>query len=255
MTNGRVSNIFGGGSAEVIEAVFRVYFPERPLTVLDMTVGKGVFWKWERQGIDLTTWDKDERCHPDRVVDWTTPEVMAETMPYDVVVFDPPFAAIGPSKVFSGIAERSGARRGEGLRSIHDVWWLYYAGVSLAVGMARQGVIVKTMNVVESGKYWDTGGYVGQLLHGLGVTVVGHAYQTHRPKPQRLPQRSLDSAVSVYYIGRTTAGRRGRAVAKAAVDAGFDSPPAPPERGQDDAIPQEAHRGRGVSDDGGPALG
>ena len=84
-----------GNSSHVIRDIFALHFPDVE-TVLDMTFGLGAFWRGWEHAFTLTTNDPyrpadtqmtvaEIRDHGDSI-DW-----------YDVIVFDPPFVATGPS--------------------------------------------------------------------------------------------------------------------------------------------------------------
>src|SRR3990167_2042044 len=78
-------------SVPVVEAIFSLHFPDAKM-VLDMTYGKGRFWKWDHPfkvfGIDIAP--KDERAHKG---DSRHTGILPGKI--DVCIIDPPFMHAG----------------------------------------------------------------------------------------------------------------------------------------------------------------
>ena len=157
-----------GTSADVIESIFELHFPVAE-SVLDLTWGRGTFWNWDWRG-RFTLHANDAYAYiPDTDSDivagsrWDFTRVVQdlgcpEWQRWDVVVFDPPFTANGPQRGTDRHQDRYGSTRdlNGAPQNIHDVWRLLDEGTRTACRLARLGVIVKTQDVIESGRYWDS---------------------------------------------------------------------------------------------------
>ena len=158
-----------GTSAAVIESIFEMHFPAAE-SVLDLTWGRGTFWHWDwfSSGFTLSVNDKYAELPPTdsmlvQATRWDSRSVVEdlgcpEWQRWDVVVFDPPFTANGPQKGTDRHQDRYGSTRdlNGAPQNIHDVWRLLDEGTRTACRLARLGVIIKTQDVIESGRYWDS---------------------------------------------------------------------------------------------------
>lgn len=144
-----------GTSADVMHDLFALHLGpiDRPLTALDLTWGKGSFWRrWlDLWAVRLTRNDlhvSDAEYHHDfKRTPW--PE-----RSFDVVVFDPPFTANGPSR--DGRQKRYGSDRSvagapQRAQAVRD---MLEAGLREAMRLARYALIVKTQDVTESQRVW-----------------------------------------------------------------------------------------------------
>lgn len=154
-----------GHSGLIISDLFNLHLakPGRPaVTVLDLTYGRGTFWKWEwdehvshltandlhvsvKESGAMTATQKDFNCTNFREDE------------FDVVVFDPPFTANGPSK--DGHQKRYGADRSlpGAPQSVGAVAQMLDFGLFEAMRLARYAVICKSQDVTESGRVgWHT---------------------------------------------------------------------------------------------------
>ena len=98
----------GPTSGDVIRDIFAIHRPQGGIT-LDLTYGAGVFWKWDYRaaGVELLTNDINPAIDADTWIDFIdAADILA---PVDVVVFDPPFTANGPSALRH--QDRYGAHR------------------------------------------------------------------------------------------------------------------------------------------------
>lgn len=144
-----------GHSGDVIHDIFTLHFAphDKPLTVLDLTFGRGVFWRWdwERWSILRTTNDLHV-AGVDHREDFK--KTMFEDKAFDVVLFDPPFTANGASR--DGHQKRYGSDRSmEGApQNASQVQDLLVDGIVEACRIARYGLIVKTQDVTESKRVW-----------------------------------------------------------------------------------------------------
>ena len=153
----------GPTSAEVIRDIFHLHFnepEERRVTVLDLTWGKGTFWKWNwpLSVYSLTANDLYTARPEDSAIgwrEWDFTKVPCSMPNWDVVVFDPPHSAMGPDSQGQNQHSESygsGRHQGRGLKGIQQVQELLKGGVKEACRLATIGIIIKTRDVVESGK-------------------------------------------------------------------------------------------------------
>jgi len=170
-----------GTSAEIIRDIFALHFPEAR-EVVDLTYGKGTFWKWP---IDFVLIPNDKFASPDCEF---REDFTATCWPCDefhIAVFDPPFTANGPSK--EGHQKRYGADRSQdgAPQNISDVHRLLRLGTLEACRIASEGVIVKTQDVIESGKYHDSEGVARDALREAGWRIIDTVrfLKGRRPQP------------------------------------------------------------------------
>lgn len=168
----------------VLRDIFALRFPEAE-TVLDLTYGLGTFWKW----------DYPFKLHKN---DWVTEADTSHDFidypaaRYDVVVFDPPFSAIGPPSDGKGDwSARYGASRAQGgPQNIKEVVAYTLAGIESAMRIARCGVILKTQRVIESMKLHDVPHAAKVEIYSNGWEVSDHVY-LHAPKRPQPPGRRV----------------------------------------------------------------
>ncbi|MDO8690885.1 MAG: hypothetical protein Q7R39_12890, partial [Dehalococcoidia bacterium] len=206
------SNIHPGPtSAEVVRDIFAVCFP-KAASALDITYGQGGFWKWDWIGRRLSLAASDRYTQPaqedlDCALLWmgdhdilgpaySIPAPPGEGWKWDVVAFDPPHSAIGPDnfgKPFEGWSDRYGASRiNEGApQKYADIAKLLVRGVEVACSYARQGAIVKTKNVVESGKTYRSIYLVESVAHACGWHIEDEVIFVGRGPKQPSGRRIL----------------------------------------------------------------
>ena len=156
-----------GHSGQIISDIFEVHFPDTN-SVLDLTYGRGTFWKWPwydrikhlavNDKYTLTELPKpygDQHVNQANAFDFTQYPVAQQ---YDVVVLDPPFSAKGPPSDRKRDADRYGATRDlpGAPQNIHDVTSLINGGIHSAIKLASRGIIVKLQPVIESGRLHNT---------------------------------------------------------------------------------------------------
>jgi len=148
MTEGRQRSVFVGRcSSGVVEAIFRLHFPDAR-TVADLTYGRGAFWKWPHN-LEITGFDLERRGTDGR----------DGTGRYDVAVVDPPFRH-SRSPTPSTIKLEDDFR---GLSSQAAITELYEALIAQASTLAH-GIIVKTKDTIERGRFVDRRGSIAALL-------------------------------------------------------------------------------------------
>src|SRR3990167_9192399 len=116
-------------SSQAIEQIFALHF-ESAKSVLDLTFGQGGFWNWNWRalGLALTGADKLVPDKLDKDMDFVKYD-LREGSPvaprsFDLVVLDPPFAAMGPPSVKLGakMPKRYGSLRSpDGVKSYRDI--------------------------------------------------------------------------------------------------------------------------------------
>ena len=179
----------GPTSAEVVRDIFAMHFPG-VVQVIDLTYGRGTFWKWDppfslvandfyvqRTDRDLYSfWNEDFRS-----TGWGSKS-------FHVVVFDPPFSAMGPAS--DGNNEHSkrygAARHAGGPQNIGEVHDMLRGGIKEACRLATSGVIVKTQSVIESGKFHDSETLACNTITDCGWRIEDKAYFAPSRRPQPL---------------------------------------------------------------------
>ena len=156
-----------GHSGQIVSDIFEIHFPDTS-SVLDLTYGRGTFWKWAwydrikhlavNDKYTLTELPKpygDQHVNHANAFDFTRYPVVQQ---YDVVVLDPPFSAKGPPSDRKRDADRYGATRDlpGAPQNIHDVTSLINGGIHNAIKLATRGIIIKLQPVIESGRLHNT---------------------------------------------------------------------------------------------------
>ena len=145
----RVRSVFTGRcSSEIIEAIFRLHFPEAK-TVVDLTYGRGAFWKWPHN-LTIVPYDL-ERLGNDGA---------SACGRFDVAIVDPPFRH-SRSPTPSTIKLEDDFR---GLGSQAAITDLYESLIARASVVAARGIIVKVKDTIERGKYVDRRGGIAAIL-------------------------------------------------------------------------------------------
>ena len=189
----------GPTSAEVIRDIFAMHFTTRnaydPLRVLDLTYGKGVFWKWDYlskeigpfKGYPYIKLTKNDFYNPPvdgTALDFTLLSNLPDSY-FDIVVFDPPHSAHGPSsdsKRYGSSRDQKGAPQ-----NYNEVNRLLVNGIKEATRLASWGIVVKTMDVIESGKYRLSELYAENSLVLRQFDIVDKVYfaPPRRPQPDK----------------------------------------------------------------------
>ena len=189
----------GRSSAEVIELIFGCL--PKDMDVLDLTYGKGTFWKWPWQD-DLVLVSNDLYADADLRQDFT--RFLAPPDFYHAVVFDPPFTAQGPNKEGERHNDRYGSTRDlpGAPQNIQDVHRLLAIGIYEACRIARQYVIVKTQDVVESGKLHSS---VNLALNEItandfNITRTIRFFPPRRSQPEGRRVTGLGGQPSVFIV-------------------------------------------------------
>lgn len=168
-------------------------------TVLDATVGLGAFWsKW--RPARLVTNDIDVDIAADLHADARALPFAARA--FDVVVFDPPYAYRGTSRLASdrryGLARRYAPAA--------EVDALLFAGTTEALRVARRYALVKCEDQAVSGRYRPQRHCLLGHAEGLGARVVGelHVYSP-RVQPGGKRQCNVWASASTLVVLRPDA--------------------------------------------------
>lgn len=149
--------------------------------VLDMTYGKGRFWKTAKRPLHFTTNDLDRTAEATFHYDFTALPVDWDDY-FDTVVFDPPYKLNGtggshPSDAGYGVADSTNTASRIGLIRM---------GLNEAyrVCAPKGHIIVKCQDQVVSGrKYWQTM-EIAEMGHELGVRLEDMLHvRSYRPQP------------------------------------------------------------------------
>ena len=181
-----------GTNADLFPSVLSIYLPKGG-RVLDMTYGRGVFWKnVDLRNIILTRNDiaKDlGEYHDDfRKTQWRAKE-------FDMVVLDPPYASRSSNKQSLIGARYNNAKHK--LDTVEDMIQYYSDGMTEGLRVLKEGsvLVVKCMDEVAGGKQrmnhitlikvgWDMGFTLEDLfvLVQDGTPTMRHPYQLHARK-------------------------------------------------------------------------
>lgn len=163
---------------------------------LDLTYGKGVFWRKFKPS-SLATNDLYEVAMIQRDFLNTGFDAI-----YDLVVFDPPFTANGPSE--NPHNERYGSQRDQsgGPQNVKDVRKLLVGGIREACRISNRWVIVKTQDVVESGNLHANVVLALNTLVKCGFNIHTEIpfNSTRRPQPKGRRVTGLGSRPSVFIL-------------------------------------------------------
>jgi len=213
----------GPTSAEVIESIFSMHFKSRPghydyLRILDMTAGKLVFWNWdyrkEYPWCEMWFNDKYIPALPDSSLDHSDKVHYDQhdftNLPYpdhyfDIAVFDPPHTAHGPST--DSVRYGSSRNLAGAPQNIHEVQDLLARGIEEATRVAQLGVIIKTMDVIESGFYQASVFLACGMLSESKFKCIDQVYflPSRRPQPDEARGATVKhfrNRPSIFIVGK-----------------------------------------------------
>ena len=176
-----ITSVVQGNSAACIEPIFRIHF-QTAETVLDLTWGKGRFWKWEHNrriiGCDVDTRGGAQIISNYRAVPFKDQSV-------DVAVYDPPFifspglrGIVGAKRFFLGSPEANTERfyagpkavnRVQAPRNAKDLEAHTIVAMAEMRRVARLGMILKGQNLItdQHPNWWTY-----QIIHaGLSLGI------------------------------------------------------------------------------------
>lgn len=153
-------------SSVVLQDLFALHFPDVSL-VLDVTYGKGVFWRgWAQPfSIHATDLDPEKNAIADSLknpsliplLPMNARDLHIQDNTYDVGVFDPPFLARYTSKTGAHMDKKYGT-----LTSQQEILALYKDGIQELVRVCTRGMIVKCKPGISSSRYWPIRYFVTQ---------------------------------------------------------------------------------------------
>ena len=163
-TETELSVVTGKHSSEVIQAIFNLHFPTVS-RVLDMTYGKGNFWKWPYR-FSLTGADI---AHDKGGLQADSRRLPFDDASFDVAVIDPPFMH---GATANGYSSTVGLNRDfSRLCSQAVVLTLYKALLQEAYRLVSVGVVVKCKDIIESGKFAHMSAKVSAALEEVGFVL------------------------------------------------------------------------------------
>lgn len=139
-----------GGNADLFPNILEVYSGPGA-RILDMTYGKGVFWKNIPAGkYNVTTNDMIQKA--DHQQDFR--KMSFESGSFNAVVLDPPYAYSPKSTVKESIAGCYGLNNSVDISNMQKVLELYEDGIREARRLlSKEGIlIVKTQDIIQAGK-------------------------------------------------------------------------------------------------------
>lgn len=179
-----------GDSSRVMERIIELHFPDPALRFVDLTYGRGVFWK---ASVDqtvvsrqLTTNDFDPDVDSDHHLDFR--DTNFPDMAFDVAVLDPPFTSSGEGQ-YNGYGTD---RTVEGApQNRKDIRALLTAGMTEAMRIASQGLIVKTQVVIESATTWNNPLIPELMLEASPEWYLDDIVYQHTAKRRQPPERKV----------------------------------------------------------------
>jgi hypothetical protein len=142
-----------GDNGDLFPSILQVYVP-LGAKVLDMTYGKGVFWRQvRREDYDLTT--NDLVADADLSLDFRKMDDL-ETGAWDAIVLDPPYAYSPKGTMKKSIADCYRPNDSVDISTMAKVQELYLGGITEARRLLKPNgiLIVKAQDIVQAGKQW-----------------------------------------------------------------------------------------------------
>jgi hypothetical protein len=128
---------------QAISGLVTTLFPDAK-TALDLTYGRGQFWKGPWTGLKVTGMDIDPKRAPDVIGDFRYGRVPFPSNSFDLVVFDPPFHTdMGRGKPSIMGSQFSSAS------TIDELKLLVERGCASAYSIARLGCIIKCQDYIH----------------------------------------------------------------------------------------------------------
>jgi hypothetical protein len=167
------------------------------VSTLDLTYGLGVFWKQFTPN-QLMTNDRFEVA--DYRQDFTATDF--DDRSFELVVFDPPFTANGPSKQRHQERYHSHRDQEGAPQNIKDVQRLLVGGIKEACRISVRWLLVKTQDVVESGQLHANVNLALNTLVKSGFNIVREIeyHSNRRPQPPGRRVTGLGRRPSVFIL-------------------------------------------------------
>jgi hypothetical protein len=167
------------------------------VNTLDLTYGLGVFWRLFTPS-QLTTNDLSEEA--DRHQDFTATDF--DDRSFELVVFDPPFTANGPTKQPHQLRYHSHRDQEGAPQNMKDVRQLLVGGIKEACRISGRWVLVKTQDVVESGPLHANVNLALNTLvkYGFNIHTEVPFQPNRRPQPKGRRVTGLGGRPSVFIL-------------------------------------------------------
>lgn len=190
-----LTRIMRGSSADMVAHLLRVLLPDAR-TALDMTWGRGGFWKYSTARVAETGLDLSPHGRPDVVGDFT--RLPFRDGSFDVAVFDPPYVTeAGKDGV---IGKRFGS-----YATMADLEAAVRAGSAEAWRIARVGVIVKVMDYCHASRLVRMSRWVEETIpvELFDVAYLESPAKVEDPKwSRRGSQLSVRSTATTWLVWR-----------------------------------------------------
>lgn len=180
------SLITKGNSSEVMNRILELHFPDPGLRFIDLTYGKGVFWKaiTDRQ---LTTNDLDINIKAGHHEDFRYTTFADQS--FDVAVLDPPFMSSGEGQYDGYGTDRTVKGNPQNRKDIRS---LLADGITEAMRIASRGIILKTQVVVESSQTWNNPLIPELMLEASSEWYLADIVYQHTSKRKQPPDRKVE---------------------------------------------------------------
>jgi hypothetical protein len=198
-------------SAPVVEAIFALHFAEAKV-VLDMTFGKGRFWKWEHPfkvvGVDIDP--KDERA-----IKGDSRHTGLPPGQVDVCVIDPPFMHAGLKTTVHGDYNDSSREAYNSTVKLNDDYARLssqaavldlYTALLIEAHRLQADVLVKCKDTIQAGKLVLASHNIARVMEEQNYAVIDKAVMIPTgplvtdPKWKR--QQHFRRRESYFFVGR-----------------------------------------------------
>lgn len=181
-------------SADIIADLYKI---TGDVSTLDLTYGKGVFW---RKFVPTALATNDLFEIADTHQDFTATGF--DNRVFDMVIIDPPFTANGPTRNRHNGRYRAHRDQVGAPQNIGDVRRLLVGGIKEACRLSDRWVIVKTQSVVESAILHDNVVLALNTIVKAGFNIKKEIeFHSHRrPQPKGRRVTGLGGRPSVFIL-------------------------------------------------------
>lgn len=164
---------------------------------IDLTIGSDRGFWTDHKPERLVTNDASLLVEADHHIDITLDALPLPDKSFAVAAFDPPYRMSGTSST-TGMAGEMNDRYGvDRYRSKREIWELYAAGITEAVRLARQHIVVKCMNQTSSGAFQPQTHHVWWVATELECVQACALYVVATPRAQPAGRGVLRPAANV----------------------------------------------------------
>lgn len=189
-------------NAELFAEVARLgYLPE---PVLDLTYGKGCFWNSYRP---KPLWTNDLDPDSEAVYHYDFRATLFNNNGFATVVFDPPYKLSGTNKL-PEFDRRFGLDK---TRTRQEILGMLVGGLAEAARIAREFVLVKCMDQINSGELVKQTAIVHNVAQAMGLKQAGEFWLEGDGPPQdeeRGQQHERHTRSTLMIFGQTGANNR-----------------------------------------------